>query len=139
MITTEPLIGLLVAQSIGVPLSAFGVHWTCMGILDGMALRAGAIYHHYTVMEHGSEIELSIAVKDRKCIGRRELSAMFKYPFDVLKVDRLQVTTSTARGDVKALLRRLGFVHEGELRRAYDGRDAKSVFSMLPSECKWIR
>ena len=70
---------------------------------------------------------------------RRTLRELFGYPFVQLQVDRLQAITARTNHASRKLLKRLGFRHEGVMRRFWDGQEDAFLFSMLPEEAtRWV-
>ena len=72
-------------------------------------------------------------------LTRLALAEMFEYPFLRAQVSRLQAVTSAENVKAQRCLDRLGFLAEGRLRRAHDGSTDALIYSMLPSECRWLR
>ena len=79
-----------------------------------------------------------MAIDDVECVSRRTLRRIFEYPFKQLEVSRLQAVTSVKNLRCKAFIERLGFKLEGLARRAHDGETDQAVYSMMPSECRWL-
>ena len=109
-----------------------------IGVQLGNRLIAGVIYNELTHYPHGSTVQGTIATTDPKWLTRRTLSDFFRYPFVTLGVSRLWFRTSRKNRKVRRMADRLGFRHEGVLRRDLDGRTDSVVMSMLPEECRWI-
>ena len=110
-----------------------------MGIMMGNELIAGLIYNDYKEYPMGSKIEISIATISPRWATRRTLREIFSYPFVQLQVDRLQAITARTNHNTRKLLKRLGFKHEGVMRRSYNGHEDAFVYSMLPDEARWIK
>lgn len=65
------------------------------------------------------------------------VKALFIYPFEQLKVDR--ITCRIRSGNTKAirLAEELGFTLEGRLRQMLQGKD-QLIFGMLKHECRYL-
>ena len=112
---------------------------SAMGIMIGNELIGGLIYNDYRECPMGSTIEISIATVSPRWATRRTLREIFSYPFVQLQVDRLQAMTARTNHVTRKLLKRLGFKHEGVMRRYYDGQEDAFIFSMMPEEAaRWI-
>ena len=97
------------------------------------ALQGGVLYNNYT----GHDVQIS-AAGDGNWLTPCRLHAIFAYPFMVLDVAR--VTVSTAKGNKRArkFIERVGFKQEGVLRRGHwDGQNA-IIYGMLLRECRWL-
>ncbi|HEY1430760.1 MAG TPA: GNAT family protein [Stellaceae bacterium] len=104
-----------------------------IGVMRGEELLAGVVYNNY----RWPSIEASIASASPEWCSRRNLAAIFAYPFITLKCRRLGAMTEDASLGVIAFLRRLGFREEGVLRDALPSGSAR-LFGMTPGECRWL-
>lgn len=112
---------------------------SAVGIMMGDELIAGLIYNNFREYETGSMIDISIASVSPRWATRRTLREIFSYPFVQLQVDRLQAVTARTNHAARKLLKRVGFRHEGVMRRSWDGQEDAFLFSMLPEEAKkWV-
>ncbi len=108
---------------------------TAIGVADDGRLIAGAVYNNY----QGYMIEISMASISPRWCNRRTLRALLGYPFEQLKVRRLQFTIAKRDKKTRKLWERLGFKYEGTGRQAWpDGSDS-CVYSMLKHECRWLK
>lgn len=81
--------------------------------------------------------ELSVASVTPKFMTRDYLRAVFHYPF--ITCGKTRITAIIEHDNLKAqeIDRRLGFVHEAELKNWYGNKNG-IVMRMLKDECKWI-
>ena len=108
--------------------------YSAIGISDGEKLIAGVVYHDY----HGYTISASIASESPKWATRKNLRALFAYPFIQLGCNRMQALTGETNERAQTMLERLGFTAEGLHR--YGFKDEHSIsYGMLKNECRWIR
>lgn len=81
---------------------------------------------------------LHIALADKRCVTRRNIRAVFAYPFEQLHLARVtaQIAPSNARSLV--LARHLGFLHEGTKRKGL-GDESELIFGLTREECRrWL-
>lgn len=83
------------------------------------------------------DAHFSIAIRDRRCITRRVMRAMFKAVFS----RAARVTALIAPGNAAALLqaRRMGFEDEGFMRLAIEGRQDAILLGMTEDTCRYLR
>lgn len=122
-----------VAGQLGYPAEDF-TPCTAIGITIDNKLVAGVVYNNY----RAGGIEMTIASTTSKWCTRTALYYLFAYPFEQLGCRRVTATTARNKHTVNAFLRRLGFRHEGLMREALNGVDAR-IYGMLKKECKWLR
>ena len=84
-------------------------------------------------------VEVTAVAKSSKWGNRDILRQLFSYPFEFLKVTRLQAIVSVKNTHSNDIVKRLGFVFEGVARNAWDGCLGANIYSMLPNECKWLK
>lgn len=102
-----------------------------IGLLEGGRLICGVVYSHWMIGPENS-VEMTIAAEGRWA-HRRTLKVFFSYAFDNLNCRRV---TAVMRSP--GFLERLGFTHEGTLRKGYPNGDDMLVYGMLREECRWI-
>jgi len=112
-----------------------GDYFSSIGIIKEGELVGGAIYHDF----HGHMIDISLATTDKRWCTRKVLRALFAYPFEKLGVIRLGVTCSKKNKNIRNLMKKLGFKQEGCARKAFDGKNDAMVYSMLNTECRWLK
>ena len=112
-----------------------GEHFTSIGIVNNGTLVGGAVYHDY----HGYMVDISLATTDKRWCTRKVLRSLFAYPFKQLGVTRLGVTCSKKNKDIRRLMDKLGFKLEGCARMAFDGKNDAMVYSMINTECRWLK
>ncbi|HEY1299249.1 MAG TPA: GNAT family protein [Stellaceae bacterium] len=112
---------------------------TAIGIAIGPELVAGIVFNNL----RWPTIEASIASSTPRWCSRRNLAAIFSYPFRQLQCRRLGAMTGVTNQPARAFLCRLGFREEGMLRQALVPNAANPVgdaviFGMIPAECRWL-
>ena len=103
------------------------------GPLPAGELLAGVVYSNF----HWPTIEASIAASTPAWCSRRNLVAIFSYPFCQLECRRLGATTEAGNTHTRQFLRRLGFREEGVCRDAMPSGDAV-IYGMTAAECLWL-
>lgn len=108
---------------------------TAIGIADDTRLIAGVVYNNYC----GHMVTVSMASTGRRWCNRRTIRALLAYPFEQLKVRRLEANVAKRNKHTRRLLERAGFKPEGCRRAAMpDGSDAIE-YSMLRHEAeRWL-
>ena len=101
-------------------------------------VEAVVLFHNYTVMDRGSEIEISFATDNPRRLTRILLEDTFCYCFDQLAVTRVYCQHKEGDARVSRLLKGLGFQREGVLRKRWDGEAGSVFWSMLRDECRWL-
>ena len=85
---------------------------------------------------NGSDIEVHYG-GEPGFLRRPFLRAMARYVFVQLECDRITGRIPADRPEAAKLGLRLGFKHEGTLRRAHKGTDIL-IYGMLKEECRWL-
>jgi len=85
---------------------------------------------------NGSDMEVHYT-GERGFLTRSFLRALARYVFLQHECDRLTGRIPADRPDAAKLGLRLGFTHEGTLRRAHNGADIL-IYGMLKEECRWL-
>ena len=109
-----------------------------VGVLEDGKLLAGVVASKYWKYPKGQVLEAAIAAKDTHWCNRRILRSLFAYPFEQLRVTRLQVVCREDNAHGRQFVERLGFKFEGILRRSWEGVADAALYSMLPDECRWV-
>ena len=97
-------------------------------------LIAGVVYNNY----RESNIEMTIASTSPHWCKRGILRALFRYPFEQIGCRRVTAIADCMNVHVRGFLSRLGFLQEGEMRRAYRNGNDAVIYGMLREECSWI-
>lgn len=113
--------------------SDFGNYGCAVGVgleKDG-ELISGVAYNEYNGPNINAHIALTVP------LTRHFLWAIFDYPFNKAKVNR--ITCLVGEGNVKSrnLCQRLGFIEETRLEKAHPEGDL-IVYRMWRNECKWL-
>jgi RimJ/RimL family protein N-acetyltransferase len=123
-----------VRQRVRPPVETWGPCWAIGITRDGVAI-AGIVYNLY----RHPMIEASIASTDPSWCSRRNLAAIFAFPFRQLGCTRMGASTDAENFEVRGFLERLGFREEGLLKSAFPGRRDAVLYGMTPEECRWLR
>jgi RimJ/RimL family protein N-acetyltransferase len=112
---------------------------TAIGIAQDGDLIAGIVFNNL----RWPNIEASIASTTPRWCSRRNLAAIFAYPFRQLDCHRLGATTGVKNQPARAFLCRLGFREEGICRQALPPSAANPagdavIYGMTPGECWWL-
>lgn len=83
------------------------------------------------------DVNMHIVIEDKRCVSRRILKAVFDYPFNQLRLQR--VTGLVPESNIAALAfdLRLGFVKEGRKRFALGDED-ELILGMTREICPWL-
>jgi hypothetical protein len=124
-------------QEASVWLAARGIDvvppYVTLALSDGDAIRAVALYNNY----QQDNIDLSVVTSGPVPLTRAHLRAIFDYPFNQLRVNRVSVRTSAASSEVRKHIRRLGFKPEGKHPKFF-GPIAAMSYGMTRENCKWL-
>jgi RimJ/RimL family protein N-acetyltransferase len=110
-----------------------------IGIAENGELIAAIVFNSY----HWPNIEVSIASSSARWCTRRNLAAIFAYPFCQLGCRRVGAAVEAMNEPVRAFLCRLGFRQEGLLQCAFpptrgNPEGHAAVFGMTRAECVWL-
>lgn len=101
-------------------------------VADGQPL-GGLVYHGF---QDGS-IWWTIYTIDRRWCSRKVLKFIFGLAFDMLNCRRINILVSKDNVCCLKLVKRLGFVREGFLRKYRKSGEDCYILGILKSECKW--
>lgn len=109
-----------------------------IGVADGDALVAGAVYHGYVPLPGGGDIQVSMAADSARWARRGIVRGLLDYPFRQAGCHR--VTTITPLRNARALRvnRGLGFVAEGLVRRGFGDDDAIIMGLLREDAARWL-
>lgn len=85
---------------------------------------------------NGDDVEMHYT-GERGFLTRGFLRSLARYVFVQLGCERVTGRIPADRPLAAALGKRLGFTHEGTLRRGHNGNDIL-IFGMLKEECRWL-
>jgi RimJ/RimL family protein N-acetyltransferase len=123
-----------------IPETDFG-EWdfTAIGLSENGIPIAGVVYNNCRVGPDGPvSVEMHIAADSPRWAHRRTLQIFFGFPFSRLLVNRVTAITTEHNSQCRSMLERLGFVHEGSMRKAYPSGETAEIYGMLREECRWI-
>jgi L-amino acid N-acyltransferase YncA len=106
---------------------------TLMAVENGHVLGA-VVYDSFTIYD----CNITLAIKDRRCVTRRVISAVFSYPFLQLGLRRVSASVAADNEVSLRLMKRWGFRFEG-LKIFGDGLPDEFQFGMLANECRWLK
>lgn len=108
-----------------------------IGIERNGNLIGGVVYNHWFP---GIDIQMHIAgARGEPWLSRPILNALFYYPFVELGLRRVTSPVAASNDACLRLVRHLGAVHEGTLRRGWFNGEDLLVFGMLREECRWLK
>lgn len=103
-----------------------------IGWITGDGLTAGVWYKDY----NGASIVAAIAISGP--ISRRFLWAIFDYPFNQLRVNKLICSIEDTNRKSLSLVKKMGFVEEARLTNAHPEGDLVLV-TMTKEQCKYLK
>jgi RimJ/RimL family protein N-acetyltransferase len=110
-----------------------GPQWLCVSARDDDgALMGLCVFEFQTLFD----AHFSIAIRDRRCITRRVLRAMFQAVFS--RARRVTALIEPWNADAIRQARLMGFQPEGYMRLAVEGTRDALVFGMLREECRYL-
>lgn len=111
---------------------------SAIGFTDKLDRPAGGIVYHAFQPQYGN-IQISFVVTNPKCLSRHLLTALLRYPFVQLGVQRVTVITpADERTSVWRFLSKFGFAREGRIRKGLGTEDA-IIWGLLESEWRGHR
>lgn len=104
----------------------------CLAVLRDGELKAVVKFFNY----RWPNIEIGFVSEDwRWAVNRRGIFEVFMYPFKQLKCQRVTAIIDAKNKRARKMVRRLGFVEEGKLRRAGKTGDM-FIYGLLPEDLK---
>jgi len=117
----------------------------------GMALQPG-LFQAFAVFNSSHEFiggvvitnfreydcEISCAAETSLAWSEDVMRAVFRYTFWQLGCVRCTSITKKGNKRARGFLEALGFVLEGNLRKAYDGKHDALIYGLLASECRYL-
>lgn len=98
---------------------------------DGKII-AGVLYEGY----NGKSVAMHVA-GEGNWLSREYLWAVFHYPFEVLKAEKILGLVSSANEKAMKLDIGLGFVHEATVKDACKDGDL-NILTMTRDQCRWL-
>lgn len=130
------LVGQYVSEKIGVDLTV--TPFTGFAVFDEQGnLCAGIIVGNF----RGSDCEISIAAETARWAKKGICQRIFEYVFYKMGCVRCTSIIQNVRSTKRArrFAEGCGFVLEGKLRLAYDGKTDALVYGLLRRDCKFLR
>lgn len=106
-------------------------------IADNGSFAGGAIVTNFRTGEYGNDCELLCAVETSMVFRQHVLRAVFTYIFDQAKCVRVTSICTKRNRRSRALLERLGFELEGNVRLGYDGKRDALIYGLLAKDCRY--
>jgi hypothetical protein len=107
--------------------------YICLGIeIDG-ELKAGVVYDGYS----GWDINMHMAIDDRRAVSRKTLKVAFTFPFITLACRRITGLVPSKNVKARRFDEHLGFVLEGVKKCALEDDD-ELIYGMVKENCRWI-
>ncbi len=108
--------------------------YTVIGQFDAMGnIMGGCVFNNFT----HTDVHIHVAGVSPKWLTRRFLGEAFRYVFQHLSCRRCTGLVSVSNDHALDFDRRLGFVHEGTIRKLWNDEDVH-VLGMLREECRWL-
>lgn len=106
-------------------------------VRDGQ-IAGAVVYDGFTPYD----CNVHIAIKDKRCVNRRTIRAVFDYPFEQLKLYRVTALVGSRNEKSLAFVSALGFKVEGTKHRALGIDNGviedEVIFGMVREECTWL-
>ena len=113
-----------------------------IGFVKDNKLICVVVYNNYRdapIKKIPISIEISIYSIDKSWCNRHSLYVISAYPFIQLKVKRVQATVAKNNKHTRTFLEKSGFKLEGCQRKGWVFGGDAMVYSMLKSECRWLK
>lgn len=128
------MVGNWVREQIGLEWPWPGCH--TISLWDDTEILAAVVYESFDRVSITCHIA---GVHGSRWMTKQYLWTIFNYPFEQLKVARINVCVADSNAASKALVEHMGFQKEGQIRKgAPDGGDL-IVYGMLREECRFLR
>ncbi len=108
-----------------------------IGVIDKDGRPVGCVVFTEHLVETRN-IQISFAADKRNWLTRRLMTAILRYPFRQLGVQRLTALVPPSATNATQFLTRMGWRREGCIRLGFGNEDA-IVWGLLESEWKWSR
>lgn len=115
----------------------FGPAAVAIGVVDRNGQGVGGVVFTDYLPKVGN-IQLSFAATRANWLTKRLITAILRYPFRQLGVQRLTAVVPPSATNATQFLTRMGWKREGVIRLGYGNEDAV-IWGLLASEWKWSR
>ncbi len=117
-----------------------GLEWGWPGaytisLWDDCEILAAVVYESFDRVSVCCHIA---GVHGSRWMTRPYLSAIFEYPFNFLKVERITVCVAADNCDSCRLVEHMGFKREGLVRRGAPDKGDLIIYGMLREECRFL-
>jgi RimJ/RimL family protein N-acetyltransferase len=112
-----------------------------IGFRDGEKIVGGIVYENFKRDCYNEPLSISCTIVslDKRWATRNNIRALFAYPFITLKVRRFEAETAKHNQLSNSILLRLGFSLEGCAREAWPYGGDANLYSILSTECNWLK
>ena len=86
-----------------------------------------------------SNLGISIATDSPKWCSKAVLKVIFGFPFIQLGVNRITATIRETNEKSTELVKRLGFILEGQLQKYYATGETAMIYGMTKDNCRWLK
>jgi hypothetical protein len=130
----KELVGKYVSEKVGIPVTNTPYVGFAVFDADGDFV-AGVVVSNF----RETDCEISMAAETPNWARKGVIKYILGYIFDTLVCVRCTCIVKSGKDSKRTqrFLRGLGFVLEGNLRRAYDGSNDALVFGLLSEECRF--
>lgn len=106
----------------------------CISITRGGKLVGGVVYDNWWQVSIG----MHICGLEENFITRDFLWAIYHYPFEQLKVDKVFGLVASTNPKAMNIAEHMGFTPEGKMVGAIKGGDLV-IYAMYRADCRWLR
>jgi hypothetical protein len=105
-----------------------------IGWLRDDYLTCGVFYEDFT----GASITATIAVAPAAVMPKDFLWAIFDYPFNQLKCDKMVALVADNNWKSKNLVEKMGFTEEARISNYYPAGEAMIIYTMTKQQCRFL-
>lgn len=102
---------------------------------SALGITAVVVYNNYLPT---CSIDIHCASAGGRWLTRPFLAAVFRYPFEQLKVRRVTARIGADNPRARKFLDHLGFMHEGTIRKGWGPNIDLEIFGLLKDECRFL-
>jgi RimJ/RimL family protein N-acetyltransferase len=106
-----------------------------VGFVEGEQLVGGVVMTDYRFFD----AELSIYMEPKRTIGLHTMRELFAWCFDVVGLTRLTAKVAMDNERARNFVMKLGFHHEGTMRKGFDGKTDAALYGMTRHDCFWLK
>lgn len=106
---------------------------TALGLAEDGKIVAGVVYEGF----NGASVKTHIAIDEKTYLTKEFLKAIFEYPFNQLKVNKLIGIVDATNTRAVSLNKKLGFTIEGVIEGASSTGDLL-IMTMRRDQCRYL-